>query len=418
MAATVATGPDTAQTRGKAAGFVPGFDGLRAIAALLVVLVHVGVASGFTFRSSTGDFLARGEIGVSVFFLISGFLLYRPFVAAALAGRPGPGIRSYLMRRALRIIPLYWVALTAYYLINGWSSVGGVTGLVGHVFFLQVYWRGWVLNGIGQAWSLCIEVTFYLALPLWAAGMRALDRRHRRSGRPHDPAAILRRELLALAAVYVASVLFRWWVVASPNVVTETAHGWLPAWGDHFALGMGLAAVASYVAQTGVVPKAVRWLSRPGADLACWAGAALVFWIASRHAGISKEPLVFGGVRTALARQLLYGLFAFLMLLPAVFGPARTGPIRRLLASRVLSLVGLVSYGVYLWHQMVVEELQAAHTTWKVLDTPFLPLLATAVVVTLAVSTVSYLFVERPGIAVGHRWMLRQRERAAVHTDH
>ena len=131
----VAGSPRTAtgtrgRARGKAAGFVVGFDGLRAIAALLVVVVHVGAASGFTFRSSLGQYTSRGEIGVSVFFLISGFLLYRPFAAAALAGRPGPNVRSYLVRRALRIVPLYWVALVVTYLFTGWESVHGVSGFL------------------------------------------------------------------------------------------------------------------------------------------------------------------------------------------------------------------------------------------------------------------------------------------------
>ncbi len=166
----VATGTRPPGRRGaRPAGFVVGFDGLRAIAALLVVVVHVGAASGFTFRSSLGQYTARGEIGVSVFFLISGFLLYRPFAAAALAGRPGPNVRSYLVRRALRIVPLYWVALVVTYLFTGWASVHGVSGFLENAFFLQVYSRQWVFHGITQAWSLCIEVTFYLALPVWAA---------------------------------------------------------------------------------------------------------------------------------------------------------------------------------------------------------------------------------------------------------
>jgi peptidoglycan/LPS O-acetylase OafA/YrhL len=410
----VASGPDAGQTRGKAAGFVPGFDGLRAIAALLVVVVHVGAASGFTFRSSLGRYTSRGEIGVSVFFLISGFLLYRPFAAAAMAGRDGPKVRSYLVRRALRIVPLYWVALIVTYLFTGWASVHGVSGFLENAFFLQVYSRQWVFHGITQAWSLCIEVTFYLALPVWAAWMRKLDRRRRR---PHDPAAVLRRELFALAVLYVASLLFRLWVVASPHGPTQTARSWLPAWSDHFALGMALAVTGTYVSQTGVVPKVLRWIAKPGADLLCWIIAAFMFWLVATQVGLSTDPLAVGGAGTDVAREILYGMFGFFLLLPAVFGTPRTGLVRRLLASRVLSSIGLVSYGIYLWHQLVVRELQA-HTSWKVLDAPFLPLFATAVVVVIAVSTVSYVFVERPGIAVGHRWLLRAREREAVHPDH
>ena len=400
-----------ADTRNASAGFLPGFDGLRAIAALLVVVVHVAGDSGFTYRSDLGEYTARGEMGVSVFFLISGFLLYRPFAAAALAGRAGPGIKSYLTRRVWRIVPLYWVALWVTYCFTGWQSVHGVSGLLENMFFLQIYSTHWVFHGITQAWSLCIEVTFYLALPLWAVALRKLDERRKR---PHDPGAVLRRELIALAFLYVASLLFRWWVVASPSGPTGTARSWLPAWSDHFALGMALAVVGSYVQQTGGLPRALRWITRPGGDLACWLAAAFTFWLVSSQVGLKTAPLYVGGAGTDVARQVLYGLFGFFLLLPAVFGNQQTGLVRRLLKSRPLALIGLVSYGIYLWHQLVIRQLQRWVHSWHELHSPFLLLLVTTVVVTIVISTVSYRFIERPGIAVGHRQLRRARERAAL----
>jgi peptidoglycan/LPS O-acetylase OafA/YrhL len=244
--------------------------------------------------------------------------------------------------------------------------------------------------------------------------MRWIDRRRELAGAAPNPAAVVRRELIALAVMYVVSIVFRWWVVAYPTGPTHTARSWLPAWGDHFALGMALAVVGSYVRQTGIVPKPLGWLQKPGADLASWAVAGFLFWLVSTQVGLTTDPLGVGGAGTDVAREVLYGLFGLFMLLPAVFGPPRTGAIRRLLSSRVLASIGLVSYGVYLWHQLVVHEIQThVHTAWKVLDAPFLPLLAVAVVVTIAVSAVSYFLVERPGIAVGHRWLLRRREQAA-----
>src|ERR1700691_422377 len=83
----------------------PCFDGLRAIAAILVVLVHTSFASGFTVRSAAGIYTARLEVGVSVFFLISGFLLYRPFAASHIAGGAPPAIGKFWVRRFLRIMP-------------------------------------------------------------------------------------------------------------------------------------------------------------------------------------------------------------------------------------------------------------------------------------------------------------------------
>ena len=89
----------------------PCFDGLRAVAAISVVLHHVSYPTGKMFKGYFAPFFTHLDIGVAVFFLISGFLLYRPFVAAAFEGRPGPSVRRFFRRRLLRIFPAYWLAL-------------------------------------------------------------------------------------------------------------------------------------------------------------------------------------------------------------------------------------------------------------------------------------------------------------------
>jgi peptidoglycan/LPS O-acetylase OafA/YrhL len=381
--------------------FFPGVEGMRAVAALLVVIVHTSFASGFTLRSGAGQYTARGEVGVSVFFLISGFLLYRPFVVASMAGTPRPRLGPFLVRRALRIVPLYWVALTVVYLVNGPSSVNGVGGLLQTYLFAQVYSQHWVLHGISQAWSLDIEVVFYLLLPVWAL---LLARRRR------TPSMQLRVELGALAGVYVLSTVFRWFVLAHPSGATDTWHGWLPSWADMFALGMALAVASAWYAQRGQEP---AWAGRRGADVACWVAAAGVYVVFATSVGLSTDPLRVGSVRTELSAHVLYGLFAALLLLPAVFGEPGRGPVRRLLTWRPVAFVGLVSYGVYLWHQFVVQQL-LKHTGWQLFDVPYWQFLPVALAATVALAAVSYVLVERPGVATGHRWVRRMRERQAV----
>src|SRR5215813_8286885 len=117
----------------------PCFDGFRALAAISVLITHVAFLSGFDIHSSFGAFTARMDVGVAVFFMISGFLLYRPFVAARLDGRPAPRILLYARRRALRILPAYWVALTA---LAVWP------GLL--LVFTNHYW--WVYYSLQQQW--------------------------------------------------------------------------------------------------------------------------------------------------------------------------------------------------------------------------------------------------------------------------
>src|SRR3954468_10008623 len=91
----------------------PAFDGLRAIAALSVLVVHTAGDAGTMYQPGRGGaLLAHLDVGVTIFFLISGFLLYRPFAAARLSRRPRPDLRRYGVARVLRIVPAYWLALT------------------------------------------------------------------------------------------------------------------------------------------------------------------------------------------------------------------------------------------------------------------------------------------------------------------
>src|SRR5947209_19307560 len=90
----------------------PLVDGMRAIAALLVLVVHTSFLSGADFGAWYGKYASRFDVGVPIFFAISGFLLYRPFVAAHLEGKAGPRVGDYAWRRFLRIVPAYWFALT------------------------------------------------------------------------------------------------------------------------------------------------------------------------------------------------------------------------------------------------------------------------------------------------------------------
>jgi peptidoglycan/LPS O-acetylase OafA/YrhL len=159
-----------------------GVEGLRALAATAIVLVHVW---GFSTphgpppgaREWIGDALSTLSAGVTLFFTLSGFLLYRPFAAAIARGVSHMPIRAYLRNRVLRIAPAYWVIFAVTALLLGAAAVRGAhgtqTGRLGDPLsviqaglLLQDYHPKTMVIGIGPAWSLAVEVVFYCTLPL------------------------------------------------------------------------------------------------------------------------------------------------------------------------------------------------------------------------------------------------------------
>src|SRR4051812_31787047 len=125
----------------------PLFDSLRAIAALAVFTTHVGFLTGANLHAWYGPYTARLDVGVAIFFLISGFLLYRPYVFARLHDRRPPRTRDYARRRLLRIVPAYWLALTVLAIYPGLPQMFTDHSWA-YYLFLQNYFTAWTLGGI------------------------------------------------------------------------------------------------------------------------------------------------------------------------------------------------------------------------------------------------------------------------------
>jgi peptidoglycan/LPS O-acetylase OafA/YrhL len=383
------------------AAHFPCFDGLRAVAALSVFMFHfVGLAHPPWLHGYVEALVARlGGQGVGFFFVISGFLLYRPFVDAAFRGAPSPALGPFWLRRFVRIFPAYWIALTAFVYFFGFFSIHGLANFVTYYGLLQNYRAGYALFGLGIAWTLVIEVSFYLALPLInqiaraAAGKRA----------PADTVYRVQIGLLvALGAIGLAVRALNIWVLK-----TTRPGAWFPlhasgysllAYLDWFAIGMAFAVLSVSSSNGRRPPRVVTQLARH--PWTSWVIAVGVFALQAR---------LFETLPTSRPNRLvlfflpsLIGITALFIVLPAVFGDQDQSLIRRFLRTKPMVYLGVISYGIYLWHFIFVTQsgLWVANGT---LPDVFVLRFVVVFTLTIAVASASYYVIERPLISWSHR---------------
>ncbi len=212
---------------------------------------------------------------MTLFFLLSGFLLSRQFLTDTSRLSPAR-IGQFWRRRGLRVLPAYWLAIigTLWILSNEHSSRLDWTS---YLLLVQTYDHHYRNNSLSQTWTLVVELSFYAVLPLliWLS---------RRIPRPrHQQITVL---VTAMAAAAVAANLFTHFRYGGGSLSLL----WLPEYLDWFALGILLASLAFEPTATRWRRMLSEWAKSPGT---CWIVGALLFWLvtlplgrpARRHAG-------------------------------------------------------------------------------------------------------------------------------------
>lgn len=303
----------------------------------------------------------------------------------------------YAIRRAVRILPAYWIALAAILLLVSGSAVAHWWQVPVHALLLHGLVPGELKNFYVVAWSLAVEVMFYALVPLGAWGVWRLAR-----GR----AVPLDRLVAGIVALWCAAVVF--------TVVLAVA----------FPLQAG-----------GKLPGGVQVLDLAG-SLANFCPGMLVFLAVAagqdsrwhrRYVGVARRPLPVVAVAAVLflvATQLpfqsshvaiaaqgpLFGIASGLVLATFVYG----GWTRRM--ARVLAPIGLVSYGVYLWHWVILSTL--VHNHVQILggqgNVAAVVRIAVLLALTLPIATLSWVLLERPLLRRTAGWERKTKERAAA----
>jgi peptidoglycan/LPS O-acetylase OafA/YrhL len=382
---------------------------------MAVFMTHTADTGGANAPNLLGIFWARMDGGVAVFFVLSGVLIYRPFARAHLLEDSTPRLGGYLWRRALRIYPAYWLVLTVVVFVFGNTSFPSLRSAVLDYSLLHIYspHQPDVFAPLVQSWTLSTELTFYAFVPLWAFLLRRVAR--------GDVRSRVRAQLVGALVLVGVSALWKAFVLSAgfDDGRIGQLKMWLPWWLDLFAAGMAMAVVSLAVTHLGDRPP-LR-LDRRHAPMLCWIGALGALWWVAAGAGLDHTS---GAIAHHLlwGQHYLYAAVAVLLVLPAVFGPqgAGTSRIRGFLQTRVMVFLGVISYGIYLWHEGWIERYRVWadlpyrgiytstvpfewHTN-AVISVPWFTFVLVAFALTVATATLSWYGLERPVLRYKHRF--------------
>jgi peptidoglycan/LPS O-acetylase OafA/YrhL/ABC-type sugar transport system permease subunit len=396
-----------------------GFDGLRAIACLAVVLHHL-------FQRIDGDkqplwleglreFFLKGEVGVCLFFVLSGALLSLPFWQAFLAGRPPPSLRLYALRRGARILPGYYAALLLATLLTlAYLPHAGDVGArlaAGLAFVSAYHYVSFFPSEFNPVlWSISLEVSCYLLLPalLW-----------RLWSRPAAGPEGGRRAMLWLVGAMAAMQLLHGLGIVLLMTGEEGkgwAYGqiggakqWLPYWGvagfmTQFLMGSAAAlAIASRrrQVQAGAVPPRDSLY-----DVVALVAASLCVSLVMARLWPGAPD------RTTLQPYLspwLPGLLAIVL-----FCASQGRIVHRWLDNRLMRFIAKISFGLYLWHWAVMEvahlHVPQYHYGGLVDAGQWARVSLAVLLASVAMAWLSYVLVEAPAL----RWARRLEQRWAA----
>ncbi|QVQ54847.1 acyltransferase [Spiractinospora alimapuensis] len=384
----------------------------------MVLVFHVAVESGTALVPGLRGALFSGlELAVPLFFGLSGILLYRPWARATLYGTPAPRAGAYLWRRALRVLPAYWLVAVAALLLYSREYLASVRVwlevlTLSFVYTPDPWYEGIGPRGLGQIWSLCVEVAFYVLLPVLAYLL------HRVARGGSDVDARARRLLVGLGVVIVFSVAVL--VVQFYPEHRPQMHMWLPRTLGMFAAGMALAVISEWAwkepDRDGPVRRFCHTLAT--APATCWLVALGAYLVTATPA----TGVRFAGADSiwpAVAQSLAALVFAFFFLAPITFLPMERPSaaerwrgsgawLHTLMTGPVMAWLAKVSYGVFLW-QFIVLYLWRDFTSQEPFTGSMLLDLGPVVLGTLVLAALTHRFVELPTRRAYHLLAVRDR---------
>ncbi|MGW5862349.1 acyltransferase family protein [Streptomyces sp. NPDC055239] len=362
--------------------------GYRGLAALSTILFHVwqeyytydAAGSHPPVESPWLGALISLEV-IDLFFVMSAYLLTLSYARAAIDGGSIRTGKTFLFRRAIRILPLYFLAVLVVWASRNPTLPGDWRDLVGHLTFTHVFDQERIFYTLGPTWSLSLEIAFYLALvalgPLAVRVCRGLGTRRAR-------VAVC---LSGCAALFVLPLV---WISVAHYVVGVPHTNWPVYFGPQarfggFAVGMALAVLLVALGERG------RMSARATVPLsvAALAGLYALSYVseAENFAHTFYHPLA-----ALLWCALLYATLHV--------RPREQVRWHGLLRARWVTAVGLISYSVYIWHEPVM--LQLIKSGLVPTGRAGFPLAALVVfAVALAVGAASYWLVEYPASLLG-----------------
>ena len=357
--------------------FLPAVEGMRACAATGVVVTHVTFQTGHS-SGVAGRLFGRFDLAVAVFFALSGFLLWRGHAAAARDLGPRPGTGHYLRSRVVRIMPAYVVAVVVILSLLPDADHASPIVWLANLTLTQIYVPLTLTGGLTQMWSISVEVSFYLALPILALLARRIP---------------VQARVPAIAALAALSWAWGWIPVHSGPGINPL--NWPPAFFSWFAAGMLLAEWAH--SPIGVPHR----LARRRVPMAL---VAVLAYLVAASPLAGPEGLVAGTAIQFAVKTAMGALVAFALVAPLVLDRPDTP--HRLLGSTGMVTLGRWSYGLFVWH------LAALAMVFPVLGTfPFTGRMPAVLVLTLifgwAIAAVSYGLVESPCREALRRWERR-----------
>lgn len=414
---------------------IAALDGVRAIAALLVVSLHISEVAGVPWNVNQNPvataFAYFGRTGVVLFFVLSGFLLFMPYARALLFQEAWPSARKFYLRRIFRIWPGYYVTLAAMILLfnrqylqpDHWERLGLFL-----TFFMDSSQQTWQQID-GPFWTLAIEWQFYMFLPLIALAFSWAVKRIASS-----PQQRLKAVLLCCSVLIVLSLLIRGFGLTyqrHPNMNVLIPHGVLNfilffvfgiqgKYLEVFALGMLVSTFYTFAQHPAVGPQLKARLLK-FSNRAWMAGMLVLVFIALWQVEAETDRNAMPNFTAFSFFHPFRSLYAWwgepiasvgfaLCIVAILFG----SPILRwLFETRLLRWIGTLSYGLYMWHLNLIQAFDSwvsPHLTSIGILGKDLVLWGFVIVVLLPFCYLFYKVIEEPGIRLGTRIICRMAD--------